>query len=65
MCLAQRPQRSDPGEARTQSPSVLSQALYHWAKMSKWNAKSFEFGNWHIKVKKQSFLTCESVVRGV
>ena len=28
MCLAQGPQRS---EARTHGPSVLSQALYHWA----------------------------------
>ena len=27
MCLAQEPQRSDAGEARTRSPSVLSQAL--------------------------------------
>ena len=31
MCLAQGPQRSDPGEARTRGPSVSSQALYHWA----------------------------------
>ena len=31
MCLAQGPQRSDVGEARTQGPSVSSQALYHWA----------------------------------
>ena len=31
MCLAQRPQRSDAGEARTHGPSVSSQALYHWA----------------------------------
>ena len=31
MCHAQRPQRSDTGEARTRSPSVSSQALYHWA----------------------------------
>ena len=31
MCLAQGPQRSDAGEARTRDPSVLSQALYHWA----------------------------------
>ena len=29
MCLAQGPQRSDAGEARTRSPLVLSQALYH------------------------------------
>ena len=29
MCLAQGPQRSDAGEARTRSPSVSSQALYH------------------------------------
>ena len=29
MCLAQRPQRSDAGEAGTRGPS--SQALYHWA----------------------------------
>ena len=27
MCLAQGPQRSDAGEARTRSPSVSSQAL--------------------------------------
>ena len=31
MCLAQGPQRSDTDEARTPIPSVLSQALYHWA----------------------------------
>ena len=31
MCLAQRPQRSDDGEARTRGPLVSSQALYHWA----------------------------------
>ena len=31
MCLAQRPQRSDAGEAWTHCPSVSSQALYHWA----------------------------------
>ena len=31
MCLAQGPQRSDTGKARTHGPSVLSQALYHWA----------------------------------
>ena len=31
MCLAQGPQGSDAGEARTRYPSVSSQALYHWA----------------------------------
>ena len=31
MCLAQGPQRSEAGEARTCGPSVSSQALYHWA----------------------------------
>ena len=31
MCLAQGPQRSDAGEARTRYPSVSSQARYHWA----------------------------------
>ena len=31
MCLAQGPQRSDAGEARTCGPSVSSQTLYHWA----------------------------------
>ena len=30
MCLAQGPQRSDAGEARTRSLSIWSQALYHW-----------------------------------
>ena len=34
MCLAQGPQRSDAGEARTRGPSVSSQALSlslsHW-----------------------------------
>ena len=31
MCLAQGQQHSDAGEARTCGPSVLSQALNHWA----------------------------------
>ena len=31
MFLAQGPQHSDAGEARTRGPSALSQALYHWA----------------------------------
>ena len=31
MCLAQGPQPSDAGEARTCGPSVSSQALYHCA----------------------------------
>ena len=31
MCLAQGPQCSEAGEARTCGPSVSSQALYHWA----------------------------------
>ena len=31
MCLAQGPQRSDAGEARTGGTSVSSQVLYHWA----------------------------------
>ena len=31
MCLAQGPQRSGAGEARTCGPSVSSQALYHLA----------------------------------
>ena len=31
MYLAQEPQRSDAGVARTRCPSVSSQALYHWA----------------------------------
>ena len=31
MCLAQGPQRSDAGEARTPDPSVSSQAFYHRA----------------------------------
>ena len=31
MCLAQGPQHSDAGEARTRGLWVSSQALYHWA----------------------------------
>ena len=31
MCLAQGPERSDPGEALTRHLSVSSQALYHLA----------------------------------
>ena len=31
MCLAQGPQRSDPGKALTRHLSVSSQALYHLA----------------------------------
>ena len=36
MYLAQGPQRSDAGEARTRGPSALSQALYHWATALPW-----------------------------
>ena len=32
MCLAQGPQRSDAGEARTRGFSVSSQALNRWAR---------------------------------
>ena len=35
MCLAQGPQRSDAGEARTRGPSVSSQALYHCAPLDR------------------------------
>ena len=38
MCLAQGPQSSDAGEARTSGPSVLSQALYHWATALPWKS---------------------------
>ena len=31
MCLAQGPQSNEAGEARIRSPSLSSQALYHWA----------------------------------
>ena len=31
MCLAQVLQHRDAGEARNRSPSVSSQAHYHWA----------------------------------
>ena len=43
MCLAQGPQRSDAGEARTRGPSVSSQALYHWTPYtSRENPAQFE-----------------------
>ena len=42
MCLAQGPQRSDAGEARTRGPSVSSQALYHWA-------TALPFRTWYAK----------------
>ena len=42
MCLAQGPQRSDAGEARTRGPSVSSQALYHCAPCN----GSFQCPNW-------------------
>ena len=31
MCLAQKPQRKEAGEAQTRVLTVSSQALYHWA----------------------------------
>ena len=37
MCLAQGPQRSEAGEARTHGLSVSSQALYHWATALPWS----------------------------
>ena len=39
MCLAQGPQRSDAGEARTRAPSVSSQALYHCAPLFSMDVK--------------------------
>ena len=40
MSLAQGPQSSEAGEARTRDSSVSSQALYHWATaLSKKNKK--------------------------
>ena len=43
MCLAQGPQRSDAGEARTCGPSVSSQALYHGATaLPKWTDASLD-----------------------
>ena len=52
MCLAQGPQRSDAGEARTRGPSVSSQALYHWATaLPLLDAESI----WENKVKNSRF----------
>ena len=45
MCLAQGPQRSDAGEARTRGPSVSSQALYHWATAL---PSDLAYVTWHI-----------------
>ena len=39
MCLAQGPQRSDAGEARTRGPSVSSQTFYHWATALPWRTE--------------------------
>ena len=44
MCLAQGPQRSDPGEARTHDPLILSQALYHRATAPKSKISSVSIG---------------------
>ena len=61
MCLAQGPQRSDAGEARTRGPSVLSQALYNcapfltlgvglWAPGYPGGQKNSNMAMWHIKL---------------
>ena len=50
MCLAQGPQRSDAGEARTHGPSVLSQALYHWATALPLRKKKKEEWYTHITI---------------
>ena len=49
MCLAQGPQCSDAGEARTRNPLVWSQALYHWA-------TALPIGNLEFKDTKEPFL---------
>ena len=48
MCLAQGPQRSDAGEAGTSGPSVLSQALYHWATVlpKQWDKNQLNYTVW-------------------
>ena len=57
MCLAQGPQRSDAGEARTRCPLVPSQALYHWATAL---PSSIEVGVKHVQQISQlyGFDTC-------
>ena len=55
MCLAQEPQRSDAGETRTHGPSVLSQALYHWATaLPETNAVALDGSNDKRKKKKNT-----------
>ena len=40
-------QRSDTADARTRGPSVLSQALYHWATVLP--CLKISFSNYHMK----------------
>ena len=40
MCLAQGPQRSDPGEAGTHGHFIFSQALNHCAPKQGWAVKT-------------------------
>ena len=50
MRLAQGPQRSDAGEARTRGPSVSRQALYHWATALPWLSDGDLYGNLYSKL---------------
>ena len=64
MCLAQGPQRSDAGEARTNGPSVLSQALFHWATALPKYYLDKGFSNTYSKQTNSPWLDCSLICAG-
>ena len=60
MCLAQGPQRSDAGEARTRGPSVSSQALYHWATALPTSTNKDQTNDFRLMTKTHCVLRCTS-----
>ena len=62
MCLAQGPQWSDAGAARTRGPSVSSQALYHWAPIEE--SECFDNSLFWLSLNKDNTITYLNIFHG-
>ena len=71
MCFAQGSQRSDADEAGTRSPSVSSQALYHWVTalpgidciVKQHHTQTYQYPSLAMQVKKIKCYTGKSMLQ--